>query len=93
MKIYIAVDMEGISGINSHEYVMRSERLYPVGQRLMTADVNAAVRGAFDGGADEVIVADVHAASGNLLVEDLDPRQSCWPVRRTSRASPSLMKK
>jgi len=74
MKIYIAVDMEGISGINSHEYVMRSERLYPVGQRLMTADVNAAVRGAFDGGADEVIVADVHAASGNLLVEDLDPR-------------------
>ena len=74
MKIYIAVDMEGISGINSHEYVVRTERLYPTGQRLMTADVNAAVRGAFDGGADEVIVADVHGASGNLLAEALDPR-------------------
>ena len=74
MKIYISVDMEGISGINSHEYVLRTERLYPTGQQLMTADVNAAVRGAFDGGADEVIVADMHGASGNLLVEDLDPR-------------------
>ena len=74
MKIYIAVDMEGISGINSPEYVLKDERLYAVGQRLMTADVNAAVRGAFDGGADEVIVADVHASSGNLLVEALDPR-------------------
>ena len=74
MKIYISVDMEGISGINSPEYVTRDGRLYGVGQRLMTADVNAAVRGAFDGGADEVIVADMHGASGNLLVEELDPR-------------------
>ena len=74
MKIYLSVDMEGISGINSPEYVLKTEKLYSVGQRLMTADVNAAVRGAFDGGADEVIVADMHASSGNLLVEALDPR-------------------
>ena len=74
MKIYISVDMEGISGINSPEYVLRDGRLYGVGQRLATADTNAAIRGAFDGGADEVIVADMHAASGNLLVEELDPR-------------------
>jgi len=74
MKIYIAVDMEGISGIYSPEYVLTSGRHYPVGQRLLTADVNAAVRGAFDGGADEVIVADAHSASGNILVESLDPR-------------------
>ena len=74
MKIYIAVDMEGISGIYSPEYVMTSGRHYAAGQRLLTADVNAAVRGAFDGGADEVIVADVHGGSGNILVENLDPR-------------------
>lgn len=74
MKIYIAVDMEGISGISSPEYVLKDGRHYAEGQRLMTADVNAAVRGAFDGGADEVIVADVHSVSGNLLVEELDPR-------------------
>lgn len=74
MKIYISVDMEGISGINSPEYVLRDGRYFTTGQRLLTADVNAAVRGAFDGGADEVIVADMHAASGNILVEELDPR-------------------
>ncbi len=74
MKIYISVDMEGISGISSPEYVLKDERLYAAGQRLATADVNAAVAGAFDGGADEVIVADMHGSSGNLLVESLDPR-------------------
>ena len=74
MKIYISVDMEGISGVNSPDYVLRSSHLYQTGQRLMTEDVNAAVRGAFDAGADEVIVADMHAASGNILVEQLDPR-------------------
>ena len=74
MKIFISADMEGISGINSPEYVLRTERLYPAGQRLMTADVNAAVSSAFDGGADEVIVADMHSSSGTLLVEDMDPR-------------------
>ena len=76
MKIFIAVDMEGISGISSPEYIMSGEpgRLAPTGQRLMTADVNAAVRGAFDGGATEVIVADIHCTSGNILVEDVDPR-------------------
>ncbi|MBR5379607.1 MAG: M55 family metallopeptidase [Clostridia bacterium] len=74
MKIYISVDMEGISGINHPDYVMREGRLYATGQRLMTADTNAAIRGAFDGGADEVIVVDAHGMSGNLLVEQLDPR-------------------
>lgn len=74
MKIYISVDMEGVSGINCPDYVTRDGRLYAVGQRLATADTNAAVRGAFDGGADEVIVADMHGGSGNLLVESLDPR-------------------
>ncbi|MBQ3169654.1 MAG: M55 family metallopeptidase [Clostridia bacterium] len=74
MKIYISVDMEGISGINCPDYVSKGTYLYPAGQRLMTEDVNAAVRGAFDAGADEVIVADMHGASGNILVENLDPR-------------------
>lgn len=74
MKIYISVDMEGISGITDKAYTGKGEWLYPTGQRLATADVNAAVRGAFDAGADEVIVADMHANSYNLLAESLDPR-------------------
>ena len=74
MRIYISVDMEGISGICSPEYVLKDGRLYNTGRALATRDVNAAVAGAFEGGADEVIVADMHASSCNLLAEELDPR-------------------
>ena len=74
MKIYISVDMEGISGISSVDYTLRDGRLYAMGQRLATDDASAAVRGAFDGGADEVIVADMHGGSLNLLADRLDPR-------------------
>ena len=66
--------MEGISGICSPEYVMTTGRFYTLGQKLMTADANAAVCGAFDGGADEVIVADMHGASCNILCDALDKR-------------------
>ena len=74
MKIYIAVDMEGIGGISALGHVRRNEPQFTIGQRLLTKETNAAVRGAFDGGADEVIVADVHAMSWNILPEELDPR-------------------
>jgi D-amino peptidase len=43
-------------------------------RRLMTADVNAAVRGAFAAGADEVIITDGHNNGRNILIEELDPR-------------------
>lgn len=74
MKIYIMADMEGISGIACREQTDRGHFRYAEGRRLLTGDVNAAVRGAIDGGADEVLVADAHGASFNLLPEALDPR-------------------
>lgn len=75
MRIYISVDMEGISGINHTDYTRREGgRLYGEGRMLTTGDVNAAVRGAFDGGADEVIVADMHGASNNIITANVDPR-------------------
>lgn len=43
-------------------------------RKLMTGDVNAAIEGAYEGGAEEVIVADGHGNARNILVEDLDPR-------------------
>lgn len=82
MKIFISADMEGISGINSPEYVLKDGSLYQTGRRLLTQEINAAVRGAFDGGATQVIVADVHGARINILVEELDPRAlnlTGWP--------------
>lgn len=81
MKIYIAVDMEGISSIACRAQTDKTDPMYSQGQSLMTGDVNAAIRGAFDGGATSVIVADMHASSFNILPQELDPRvQLVWGV-------------
>jgi len=74
MKILIACDMEGITGVVRWNHVDSAHPEYGRFRRLMTADVNAAVQGAFDGGADEVLVVDGHGGSTNLLAEELDPR-------------------
>lgn len=74
MKLLIAADMEGVTGVTNWDQVTPGHAEYSRFRRLMTGDVNAAVRGAFDGGADEVIVADGHWYGNNILVEDLDPR-------------------
>ncbi|MEW5869458.1 MAG: M55 family metallopeptidase [Chloroflexota bacterium] len=74
MKILIAADMEGITGVVHWDQVDSSHPEYARFRRLMTGDVNAAIRGAFQAGADEVIVADGHGYSRNILIEELDQR-------------------
>lgn len=74
MKLLIAVDMEGITGVVTWNHVDPSHAEYQRFRRLMTQDVNAAVRGAFEGGADEVVVTDGHWNSDNILIEELDSR-------------------
>jgi hypothetical protein len=40
----------------------------------MTAEVNSAIRGAFDGGATEVVVTDAHSIGLNLISDEVDER-------------------
>jgi len=74
MKILIAADMEGVTGVVSWDHVDPNHAEYARFRKLMTGDVNAAIRGALEGGAEEVIVADGHNTGRNILVEELDPR-------------------
>jgi D-amino peptidase len=74
VKILIAADMEGISGVVHWDQTNAQHAEYARFRRLMTADVNAAIRGACDAGAGEVIVADGHGSGRNILIEELDPR-------------------
>ena len=74
MKILIASDMEGITGVTTWDQVTPGHAEYARFRRQMTEDVNAAIRGAFDAGADEVIVADGHWNGLNILIEELDAR-------------------
>jgi D-amino peptidase len=69
VKIFIAVDREGVSGwFMSHPEDRQSER------ELMTADGNAAIEGAFNGGATEVFLSDAHGNQKNLLPSKIDSR-------------------
>jgi D-amino peptidase len=70
MRVLIAVDIEGISGIaSSREYEHDT-----YGRLWMTEDTNAAVEGALAGGATEIVVSDTHGAhNDNLLVDRLHP--------------------
>ena len=74
MKILIAADMEGITGVVDWVHVDPSHAEYQRFRRLMTQEVNAAVAGAAEAGADEFIVADGHGDAKNILIEDLDAR-------------------
>ena len=74
MKILIATDMEGITGVTTWDQVTPGHPEYARFRKQMTQDINAAVRGAFDAGAEEVIVADGHWNGSNILIEEMDPR-------------------
>jgi len=74
MKIYIMTDMEGISGVREPFQCDHTHPEWQNARRLLVGDVNAAIAGAFDGGASEVLVSDGHSAGFNFMLEDMDPR-------------------
>jgi D-amino peptidase len=76
MRVYVSVDMEGCSGIVHREHTNPKGYDYELARRLMTDEANAAIMGAFEGGASEVVVSDSHGGNGmrNLLLHNLDER-------------------
>ena len=78
MRVMIMSDMEGVSGIVDWGQVNGGAPMYEEGRRLYTEEINAAVRGAKEAGATEIVVVDCHGAGGswsfNSLIPDLlDP--------------------
>ena len=74
MRVFISVDMEGVAGVATYDQIIRGGTGYGRAQELMTQEANAAIRGAFAGGADQVVVNDSHGTMDNLLHDRLDPR-------------------
>jgi D-amino peptidase len=76
MKVFISVDIEGCTGLVSFsqcEMPSSQHYDYPFARRMMTHDVNAAVRGARAAGAKQIVVKDGHAYCKNLLIDELEP--------------------
>ena len=68
-------DMEGIAGVTKWADVTGGEALHTERSRLYTEEINAAVRGAFTGGATEVVVMDCHGAGEGWTFNSLIPDQ------------------
>ncbi|RNB85060.1 aminopeptidase [Brevibacillus fluminis] len=74
MKVFISVDMEGISGVIDDDDVDVGKKNYEYFRKLLTQDLNAAIAGALDAGATEILVNDSHDTMKNVLWDDLNPK-------------------
>mgnify|MGYP001028476205 CR=1 FL=1 len=73
LKVYISVDMEGISGIVSSDQTSPDGKDYGLTRRWMTEEANAAIQGALDAGATEIVVNDSHGGMKNLIAGEINP--------------------
>src|SRR5512143_1363684 len=91
MKVFISVDMEGVSGLVRWADVITTGIDFGRNRRFMTLDANAAVDGAFAGGATEVVVEENHGVEElcDLLLDEIDPR--CTVVRGAGRPTATTM--
>jgi D-amino peptidase len=71
MKIFITVDMEGISGVVLREQLIVGTPEYAEARDLLIGDANAAVDGALAAGADDIIVADMHSRGFHFPLDRL----------------------
>jgi D-amino peptidase len=74
MRVLISADAEGVTGVTNTTELLFGKPHWEWMRGMMTADVNAAIEGAFAGGATEVVVNDSHWTMTNVLIEQLDPR-------------------
>lgn len=84
MKILISADMEGATGVTWPADVLPGTPQWERCRTMFTSDVNAAVLGFYDAGADQVLVNEAHWTMRNLLLERLDARVEMLTGRHKS---------
>jgi len=71
MKLYISVDMEGITGMPDYTYVLANEHNYERARKIMTEETNYVIDAAHQFGCKEILVNDSHSKMNNLLIDRL----------------------
>lgn len=74
MKVLISTDIEGVAGVYHAEQVRAGNPEFERARLLMAREANAAIEGAFDAGATQVLVNDSHGGFRNMPPDVLDPR-------------------
>lgn len=83
MKLFISADIEGVACVTHGDHGKLEGPEYEMARHWMTAETNAAVEGAIDAGATEIVVADGHGHMRNLLPDEL--HEDVLLVRGTPR--------
>lgn len=74
MRVFIALDMEGATGVVHPDQLTPDGKGYPQAQKFLVGDLNAVIRGILRVHADaQIIVGDGHATMRNVLLEELHP--------------------
>jgi len=71
LKVFLSVDIEGISGITHGSQISAGQPDYDKGRALMVGDVNAAIEGALTLTEVEIVVSDGHGSMCNIKPEEL----------------------
>ena len=71
MKLFIAIDLEGISGVVSEQDTGRSGPAATVARQHMRADLEAVLAGCAAAGSGEIVVCDAHDNGRNLDADGL----------------------
>ncbi len=74
MHVAVFADLEGSFGIWRMRQCHTGTAEWQYGRHCLTADVNAVIQGAFDGGAQKVTVKDTHDSGFNCIIKNLDKR-------------------
>ena len=97
MKIFIAVDMEGITGVVHWPQPTTGGRELADDEnqrQQMTADVNAVIKGARSAGASEFVILDSHGSAPprpNLRLKDIDPEAKLLSYRNYFGSTQDLL--
>jgi len=73
LKVYISVDMEGVAGVVTVDQCRAGGEGYERARMWMIREANAAIHGALDAGATEILVNDSHGSMLGLIPDELNP--------------------
>ncbi|HCU98349.1 MAG TPA: hypothetical protein DGM69_03285 [Chloroflexi bacterium] len=97
MKVFIAADMEGITGVVHWPQPTKGGRELSDDEnqrQQMTIDVNTVIKGARSAGADEFVILDSHGSAPprpNLRLKDIDPESKLLSYRQSFGSTSDLL--
>ncbi len=88
MKVFISVDIEGVTGVCNWDETELDKADYEQFRAQLQKEVNAACEGAIEAGATEILIKDAHHTARNLKILDLP---ECAKLHRGWDSTPCSM--